>query len=746
MAKKIAYAIARESSDDRTLQNQYDNIHKVAKELGYTIIKEFGENVTGDVTKKDGADPDFIEELRVAIKERKPDAIFCFWIDRLTRTTFKQGAYLNEFSVIPKIPIYFTRKNRWTIDPKTNIIDFDFLAELSSDTTPQKERENIKARTAPQREKNGAEGYYIGHLSDGYCVKERWGTYEDGHRRKIKEIVIDEERRKVIEDIYRYYRNGYSVSKIADLLNSDDIPTTNRYRAANTEKFGYKQKYKTRDGLERKRDDAKWNGGLVSQILTNSWYMGERTYRGDKLTHEAIITKEEWKEVEALREENKKSFRNKKEASKHIFLLSNLFFCGRCGRKMYGHFAGLNNHYYCCSKDFKVHCGLTGICKENVEAIIYDIICNKAINSAIEGVDDGIVTDFFKLDKKKEQEIKQDIANCKKIISNFEAENKKLDKTIDNLIHLQGQSFDNPKMVEKYGAEINSTNSLIEENRKKILKNQLDIKNKNQLLSSNSNIKEILRNILEQKDITTIKQLFKQAIDKVFIYNAEKRDDVIRILFKNGIETEFVYCARLLGNKYVSVDAPLRYDEEKRLIISKQPTYIVIDNNSNVFFRNAPSNIEEEKRILPNLNIEETRCLGINEGVTVKDFIKFVRDTDMAAPFARLEEEQEIARVQRAHYQQWRKKYNTGNPKGIEPYIIHNETYEEIQAMRMKLYRKNYKIKNRKRITDEEKERLLSEIKRQLDVLTVQVPTIKPRKKRTTPKRTDEEFDSETLD
>jgi hypothetical protein len=165
-----------------------------------------------------------------------------------------------------------------------------------------------------------------------------------------------------------------------------------------------------------------------------------------------------------------------------------------------------------------------------------------------------------------------------------------------------------------------------------------------------------------------------------------------------------------------------------------------------VFFRNAPSNIEEEKRILPNLNIEETRCLGINEGVTVKDFIKFVRDTDMAVPFARLEEEQEIARVQRAHYQQWRKKYNKGNPKGIEPYIIHNETYEEIQAMRMKLYRKRYKIKNRKRITDEEKERLLSEIKRQLDVLTVQVPTIKPRKKRTTPKRTDEEFDSETLD
>lgn len=731
MATKIAYAIARESSDDRTLQNQYDNIHKVAKELGYKIIKEFGENVTGDATKKDGADPDFIEELRVAIRDRKPDAIFCYWIDRLTRTTFKQGAYLNEFSVIPKIPIYFTRENKWTIDPRTKEIDFKFLAELSSDTTPQKERENIKARTAPQRNKNAKEGYYIGHLSDGYCVEESWGIYDDGHRRKIKKIIKDDDRKKVIEDIYKWYRSGYSINKIADLLNSSNVPTTNAYRASTPQKFGHRQKYKGRDGIVRERSKAKWNGSLVSQILSNPWYKGERVFDGVKLYHDAIITKEEWDEVKAIREENKRSFRNKKESTKHTFLLSDLFYCGNCGRKMYGHFTGLNNHYYCSSIDFVEKCGLTGICKENVEAIIYDIICNKAIKATVEGTEDFVITDFFKFDKNKEREIKENITNNKKIISKLESENDSLNKSIKHLVHLRGLSYDNPQLDEVYRVEINDNTTKIEDNKNKIIKYQIENKNLNQQLSSNSNIKDILRNIMADKELSNIKQLFKQAIDNVIIYNAEKRDDIVKIRFKNGIESEFIYCARLLGNKYILIEEPIHYNEDLRLIVaSKNPTFVVVDNNDFVFYRNTESNVELERELVPFLDISDTKCYPIADGLTVKEFINIVRNTDIAIPFERLEEEPEIAKSQRARHQHWRKKYNNGQPKGMEAYIIHNETYEEINLIRKRLYNKAYKIKNKKRLSEEEKNEKLAEIKRQLDALTVQVPLIKPRKKR----------------
>ena len=735
MAKKIAYAIARESSGDKTLANQFADIRKAAKDLGYEIVQEFGENISGNIAKYDYANPSFIEDLQIAIQRKKPDAIFCVAMDRITRTPVMQGKYLMDFSVIPQIPIYFTRYKRWTIDPITKVVDKDWIDDLATEKKGKTERLDIYARTAPQREKNGAEGFYIGHLSDGYCVEEKWGTYEDGQRRKIKKIVVDEDRKKVIEDIYKWYRNGYSISKIADLLNSDNVLTTNAYRASTPEKFGHRQKYKGRDGVLRDRIGAKWNGSLVSQILSNPWYKGERTYMGTPLTHEAIIAKEEWEEVKAIRETNKVSFRNKGKASKHTFLLSDLFYCGKCRRKMYGHYTGLNNHYYCSSIDFMEKCGLTGICKENIEAIIYDIIIHKALKSELEGTDNFIISDFFKLDKDKVKKYKERISNNKKIISKSEAEIEKLKKSAENAALYKVQS-DDPRIIAMYDSIITKTIADISNEEDKIKSCLLENKEFNRLLSSNSNIKDIIRNTIKDRDLRDIKDLFQQAIDNVIIFNAGKRDDVIRIRFKNGIESEFIYCARLLGNKYVLLEEPIQYDEEARLIVSsKSPTYVVLVNNNYVFYRKAESNIETERKRIPYLNITDTKCFSMVEGITVKDFIKIVRNTDIAMPFVRLEEETELAKEQRVRYQHWRKKFNTGGTKGIEPYILHNESYEEINILRKRLYNKRYKIKNKKKLTEEEKNEKLAEIKRQLDALTVQVPLIKPRKKRVSKKK-----------
>ncbi len=735
MAKKIAYAIARESSGDKTLANQFADIRKAAKDLGYEIVQEFGENISGNIAKYDYANPSFIDDLDIAIKKKKPHAIFCVAMDRITRTPVMQGKYLMDFSVIPQIPIYFTRDKRWTIDPNTKIVDKDWIDELATEKSAKTERLNIVARTTPQREKNGAEGFYIGHLSDGYCVKESWGTYEDGHRRKIKEIIIDDDRKHVIEDIFRWYRNGYSISKIADLLNSDNVLTTNAYRASTPEKFGHRQKYKGRDGVLRDRNSAKWNGSLVSQILSNPWYKGERTYRGTHLTHHAIITKEEWEEVKALREANKVSFRNKSKASKHTFLLSDLFYCGKCGRKMYGHYTGLNNHYYCSSIDFMEKCGLTGICKENVEAIIHDIIINKALKSQLEDTDDFIITDYFKLDKEKEKEYKERISNNKKIISKSDAEIERLKKSAFDAGLSQSKS-DDPRIKEMYGSIITKFYDDISKEEEKKAKCLLENKEYNRKLLSNSNIKDIIKNTIMDRELLDIKDLFQQAIDNVIIFNTEKRDDVVRIKFKNGKESEFVYCARLLGNKYVLLEEPFHYDESLCLIVSSiKPSFIVIDDNNLVFFRDKENGIEEERKLLPHLDIKETKCINLENGLTVKDFIKLVRGTNIAIPFVRLEEETELAKAQREHYQHWRKKYNTGGTKGIEPYILHNESYEEINLLRKRLYNKAYKIKNKKKLTEEEKEEKLAEIKRQLDALTVQVPLIKPRKKRESKKK-----------
>lgn len=724
--KKIAYAIARESADDRTLQNQYANLYQVAKDEGYEIVAEFGDNVSGDVTKNDGQDPNFIEELRLAISKRKPDAIFCYWIDRLTRTTYKQGAYLNEFSVVPKIPICFTREKKWTIDPNTKKINDEFLARLASDQTPQKERENITARTRPQREKLGSEGYFIGHISDGYCVEESWGVYEDGRRRKIKKIIKDKERAPVIEDIYRYYLNGESTDKIAAILNANNVATANKYRSEHHDKFGYKAKYIGKDKMTYERKNATWSGALVAQVLCNEWYKGIRHYQKKELHHDYIIEPADWEEVKRIREERKVSFRSMKEPSKHVFLLSNLFYCGKCGCKMYGHYTGLNNHYYCSSlENSKKKCGLKGICKENVEGIIYDILIKDAYDNVLGGTADDSITSFFKLSKKKEKSIKEGISNNEKIIKKLTEENETHEKSIDFLIAQQSLHADNATRVERYEAQINQNEQAIESNKKKILKYQVENKNYNRMLTANVNVKQILKNIEETKDLNVIRQFFKTAIDRVYIFNTEKNNSIIRICDKKGDIAECVYSASRIKGKYIPL-VGLHYNEKTNLIELNE--YPVIA--SNLYLFSLGFDFERGYKEIEALHEELNQSYTyIREPISVDSYIELLKKSEVAFPYQRLEGLSDLALLQREHYRQWRKKYNTGRPKG-ESYVIHNETYDEINLMRKKLYNRRYKIKIHKSLSDEEKKKRLEEIKRELDALTIQVPLIKPRKKR----------------
>ena len=727
MAKKIAYAIARESSGDKTLANQFADIRQVAKDLGYEIVQEFGENISGDIAKYDYANPNFIEKLQIAIKRKKPDAIFCVSMDRITRTPVMQGKYLMDFSVLPQIPIYLTRYKRWTIDPETNVIDNDWIDELATEKSGKTERLNIIARTKPRREINGKEGFYIGHLSDGYCVEESWGTYEDGQRRKIKKIIIDEDRKKVIEDIYRYYRNGYSTDKIAKILNADKVPTTNRYRAEHHDKFGHRQKYIGKDKIVRERRDATWNGSLVGAILNNEWYKGVRHYMGTVQHHDYIITPEEWEEVESIREERKKSFRNKKEATKHLYLLSNLIFCSRCGRKLYGHYTGLNNHYYCPSSEQDEKCGLVGICKENLEAIVHNVIMINAIRSIARGGND-ITADFFKIDKTTEQKIKEEIENNNKIISKYRDDIENDSKTIDFFIDQQGDYRDNNDMVRRLKTKIASKQDEIKEKKKEIQKLEAENRANKRKLNIGSDVKDIVKNIMENKELSIIKQLFKQTIEKIILFNTEKTNDIIRVYYKNGNKNEIIYSSGLLKGGYILLTPPLHYDENENLIESSNyPLYLHIINGKTAILKDR--RYDSVNDLLPGIDLAQIECVELNNGFTVDEFIHMVRETSLTSSFERLEEEPEVAKAQREHYQELRKKYNTGRPSSVQ-YVIHNETYDEIQKKRKYFYNRIDKIKRKKSLSDEEKKQQIKEIRIQLDILTVQVPTLKPRKKR----------------
>lgn len=732
MAKKIAYAIARESSSDKTLQNQYENIYKIADELGYDIVANFGENISGDASKRDGEFAPFIEKLQLAISKKKPDAIFVNALDRLTRTTREQGWFVTEFSAIKKIPLYFAKEKVWTIDPNTGELQEEVMKQLASDTTPQEERENITARTRPQREKLGKEGFYIGHLSDGYCAREEWSTYEDGRRKKIKTIMIDEERAYVIRDIYRWFLEGNSTDKIAQILNAQGIPTTNKYRSEHPEKFGFRAMYKGKDGNQHERKEAKWDGSLISQVLKNEWYKGIRRYHPKSdgniyiLKHDYIIEPEKWDAVEKIRKERSLNFRTQKEPTKHPFLLSNLFYCGKCGSKMYGHYTGLHNHYYCSSIESDEKCGLRGISKENIEAIIYDVIVTDAFFDISTGRNSEL-SNFFHLSKEEENSIKDNIDTNNALILKLKEDNGKLNRSIDFYIQQQGAYNSNDTMIKKYQDAIDKALADIDTNDKMIAKYLKENTQHTSRLEKSKGIKESLVNLREKKDLGEIRLLFKKTIERVTIFNTEKNNSIIRIQGKNGKIHEIIYSAQRIKNGYIRLDDSIRYEEKANLLINDIYP-IIIDNDGHYYF-DEDGDLAHTETTLQEYGV---KYAVLGHTFTIEDLITARQNS--ALHYKRLEELSELAIKQKEHYKQWRKKYNTGKPTN-EPYVLRNSTYEDILIQRKKLYNRKYKIRQNKSLSFDEKELQLQEIQRELNALAAQVPMIKPRKKRGEPQK-----------
>ena len=719
---KIAYAIARESSDDRTLNEQYNKLKVFAEKFGYEITEFCGDNVSGDVEKTDGADADYIKRLRNAIAKKKPDAIFVSSLDRFTRSTFKQGAYLNEFSVMQKIPIFFCKEQKWTIvDGK---FDFDYINQLAADITPQKEREAIVARTAHRRQEVGEAGYFIGHLSDGYCTEERLETYPDGKRKKVKRIIVDEQRKGVIEKIFQLFLDGKTTDNIAKQLNAEKIDSTNSYRYKHPKMFGYKKSYIIRKtGIEKSREESLWTGSGISQILANTWYKGERKFRNKVLAHDYIIAPEIWEKVQAMRQERRVKFRTDKTSVKHNYLLGKLLFCGKCGEKMYGHYTGLNNHYYCSSRDNGFYCGSKGICKENIEAIIYYTITNNAFNDAVLG-EKNEVTDFFRLSPDKEQSINKDITFYNQQIAFNEKACTENDNRINNWARLQGE---HPELESIYAEHINSALKEKEKLKNEILKYNSQINSLERQLKSSSDIKTILETIINNKELETIKRLFESAIEKVQLFNSGKSISIIRINYKNGKVDEVLYSYSLMKYHYIRIhltDNDFKYDEKNDIITWDNNYPIIRVTESFLFFKDEEQLKEAKKANEKFAGIEN--AIDYSEGyyhkgsITPQELITELREfgSGFLIPFKRLEELDERGIELQNRAREWRKQFNTG--KTFTAYIDKDEGYEEIKRKCKHLYNRKYKIKNKVKISESERARQLAEIDSQLEAYQFQ--------------------------
>lgn len=174
---------------------------------------------------------------------------------------------------------------------------------------------------------------------------------EDKHK-----LVVDEFASQIVKRIFKEFLSGKSMYKISEGLNWDGIDTPGVYIAMQTESEKQLARYREKKPL--------WNNVAIGRILGNEQYTGTMIYSrfknenvGDKHAkalpedewkrvencHEAIISKEDFEKVAAMRKGNTcASVKRKHETH----CLTGKMICGNCGHRLSHTYAG-RPKYYC---------------------------------------------------------------------------------------------------------------------------------------------------------------------------------------------------------------------------------------------------------------------------------------------------------------------------------------------------------------------------------------------------------------
>lgn len=159
-------------------------------------------------------------------------------------------------------------------------------------------------------------------------------------------LVIDEDNRKLVEEIFEMSLKGNGAVTIARHLNEL--------------------------GAKKNHYDTKWIGNNVLKILKNPIYKGERIRNGVKYEVEPILDAGYWQKVNDNLQNNKV---NRGARATHFYLLKNVAKCGRCGGNFVGHVNNANrtNNYRCTTKRAEVEekCGNRSINRPELDAAVW---------------------------------------------------------------------------------------------------------------------------------------------------------------------------------------------------------------------------------------------------------------------------------------------------------------------------------------------------------------------------------------
>lgn len=388
---------------------------------------------------------------------------------------------------------------------------------------------------------------------------------------KIKFPVPCENEKETVYTIYTKYLETHSTTAVREYLNSNNVKT---------------------------KKDGAWTTKTISDIIRNPFYKGTYRYnyressRGKKKkeselilvddNHQAIISKDLWKQCNSIMDENAK--RNNAagfRANGNVHVFAGLLECGECGHSLYSkqdkpHNDGFYPSIYVCSGRYNnLGCTQKTISDKIVGTFVLSFISNilklkgnnkkidiqKFEQSLLNGKCFGNVVGIKNIDNLFRMfSIKQvDIFSSKKSdnkpknIDNeiLEKERNKFLKALDRLENLY--LFDELEMSEKdYLVKKNKIDEKLKEINKKIETTRNDINYTGSIKELDFLLKAynaILANKLYETDSIDYKKIILEierkplkdfancVLQKIII----KDKYILGISFKNGLVVEFVY-------------------------------------------------------------------------------------------------------------------------------------------------------------------------------------------------------------
>lgn len=344
------------------------------------------------------------------------------------------------------------------------------------------------------------------------------------------QLVINEEEAKVVRYIFRLYLQGNGLTKIAKILTEEEIPVPGISR-----NIGTTRKTKLYNC---------WKQTTISRILKNPVYIGNLeqfkrkkvNYKSKKRvtvpkedrvicynTHEPIIKKEDFDEVQKIITENK-AF---SKSTKHDYLFKGFLYCADCGAKLYLTYSDYaykkygeyryttvcytySKYYNQCSRHSNSIPILEKILIENIKKV-----CNAYLNRDLEK----------ELIEMVEKENKRNVLEQEynKKIDNIETKIEDLNLCIRNLYMDKVKNVITEKDYIELSKNFTQERDKLINEKEELLKLSTNLKNDN---NNKEEIEKVAKEFVLLKKPT--KELLSRLIDKVTI----SEDNIITIYFK----------------------------------------------------------------------------------------------------------------------------------------------------------------------------------------------------------------------